>query len=245
MKIVTEEQIQAAKTENGGWTKAQLLEWGVPWPPEKGWQQKLIDGVSIAPIASKSKTKMRREAGRVAMRNKALMCRIWINLGFPNPHCLKNDVLASMIISHFKLDITQNRVSNVVEWATFTSPSLLADTRPQTKAKAKRRSVLKKEKVDCGKNAPSLDMKTEFYKSWDWRTLRMQALKRHGARCQCCGATKDSVDISGDPVRIVVDHIQPLARRWDLRLETTNLQILCDECNQGKGAWDRTDWRAA
>ena len=88
-----------------------------------------------------------------------------------------------------------------------------------------------------------ISVREAFYKSWDWRTLRMQALKKHGARCQCCGATKDSVDISGNQVRIVVDHIQPLARRWDLRLDLENLQILCDECNMGKGAWDRTDWR--
>ena len=94
-----------------------------------------------------------------------------------------------------------------------------------------------------GGRRPDVNSKEAFYKSWDWRTLRMQALKKHGARCQCCGATKDSIDISGNQVRIVVDHIQPLARRWDLRLDIENLQILCDECNMGKGAWDRTDWR--
>ena len=26
-------------------------------------------------------------------------------------------------------------------------------------------------------------------------------------------------------------------------LEITNLQILCHECNHGKGNWDQTDWR--
>ena len=39
---VTSEMIEAAKTPAGGWTKAQLAEWGVPWPPPKGWKAKLI-----------------------------------------------------------------------------------------------------------------------------------------------------------------------------------------------------------
>lgn len=94
-----------------------------------------------------------------------------------------------------------------------------------------------------GGNRPSVDDKEKFYKSWDWRKLRMEALKIHGPRCQCCGSGRGDVDIGGNPVRIVVDHIEPLSRRWDLRLVLGNLQILCDECNMGKGAWDKTDWR--
>ena len=33
--------IEAARTPNGGWTKAQLAVWGVLWPPPKGWKRKL------------------------------------------------------------------------------------------------------------------------------------------------------------------------------------------------------------
>jgi hypothetical protein len=35
------EQIQAAKTPGGGWTRTQLAAWGVPWPPAKGWRKDL------------------------------------------------------------------------------------------------------------------------------------------------------------------------------------------------------------
>lgn len=35
------EIIEAKKTKKGGWTKAQLAEWGIPWPPPKGWKKKL------------------------------------------------------------------------------------------------------------------------------------------------------------------------------------------------------------
>lgn len=37
----TREEIESKMTERGGWTAAQLEEWGVPWPPPKGWKEKL------------------------------------------------------------------------------------------------------------------------------------------------------------------------------------------------------------
>ena len=39
---VTEEMIEDAKTESGGWTKETLAGWGVPWPPPKGWKEQLF-----------------------------------------------------------------------------------------------------------------------------------------------------------------------------------------------------------
>jgi ribonuclease HI len=42
MKIVTDSDIEAAKTKNGGWTRKQLAEWGVSWPPRRGWKRALI-----------------------------------------------------------------------------------------------------------------------------------------------------------------------------------------------------------
>lgn len=76
-----------------------------------------------------------------------------------------------------------------------------------------------------------------FLLGWEWRTLRMRVLKAFGARCQCCGAT------AKDGVRIHVDHIKPRSTHPELALVEANLQVLCDVCNQGKGAWDDTDWR--
>jgi 5-methylcytosine-specific restriction endonuclease McrA len=103
-----------------------------------------------------------------------------------------------------------------------------------------------KEKIREPKSAPAPKAaKDAFYASWEWRTLRMQVLKEHGPACQCCGARPGQFDSGGAPVKIVVDHIKPLSRYWHLRLEKTNLQVLCDECNQGKGAWDETDHRPA
>lgn len=40
--MISAEEIDSKKTPAGGWTKAQLAEWGVDWPPPKGWRKKLI-----------------------------------------------------------------------------------------------------------------------------------------------------------------------------------------------------------
>jgi hypothetical protein len=37
----TRQEIAAARTPAGGWTRAQLADWGVPWPPPKGWKKRL------------------------------------------------------------------------------------------------------------------------------------------------------------------------------------------------------------
>ena len=39
---MTEEEIEAGRSPNGGWSKATLASWGVPWPPPKGWKSRLI-----------------------------------------------------------------------------------------------------------------------------------------------------------------------------------------------------------
>jgi 5-methylcytosine-specific restriction endonuclease McrA len=76
-----------------------------------------------------------------------------------------------------------------------------------------------------------------FLESYEWRRLRMEAIKKYGARCQCCGATP------ADGIKINVDHIKPRKLFPHLALSLDNLQCLCGPCNHGKGNWDMTDWR--
>jgi 5-methylcytosine-specific restriction endonuclease McrA len=40
-----------------------------------------------------------------------------------------------------------------------------------------------------------------------------------------------------------VDHIKPRSKYPELEYEISNLQILCDDCNLGKGNRDEIDWR--
>lgn len=76
-----------------------------------------------------------------------------------------------------------------------------------------------------------------FYQSDAWRRVRYGALVSAGGCCAACGARPA-------PGRSLhVDHIKPASRFPDLALEPSNLQVLCEECNLGKGAHDSTDWR--
>ena len=91
-------------------------------------------------------------------------------------------------------------------------------------------SFVRKSKIDVTND--------DFLQSFEWRSIRMMAIKMHGAKCQCCGATPATGAV------INVDHIKPRKRFPELALSIDNLQVLCHDCNHGKGNWDQTDWRA-
>jgi HNH endonuclease len=78
-----------------------------------------------------------------------------------------------------------------------------------------------------------------FLQSYEWRTMRMRILKRDGAVCACCGASRATGAV------LHVDHIKSRRIFPQLALDPANLQVLCHECNHGKGNWDMTDWRTA
>jgi hypothetical protein len=77
----------------------------------------------------------------------------------------------------------------------------------------------------------------QFLETYEWRKLRMEALKKYGPKCMCCGATPATGAVMN------VDHIKPRKLFPSLAMSLDNLQILCHDCNHGKGNWDRTDWR--
>lgn len=77
----------------------------------------------------------------------------------------------------------------------------------------------------------------EFLESFAWRKVRMEALLKYGPKCMCCGATPKTGAVMN------VDHIKPRRTHPELALDLDNLQILCGDCNHGKGNWDTTDWR--
>lgn len=77
----------------------------------------------------------------------------------------------------------------------------------------------------------------EFLQTYEWRRARMAALEKYSGRCMCCGAE------SGNGVYMCVDHIKPRKTHPELALDISNLQILCNVCNHGKGNWSVKDWR--
>ena len=44
-RVITETEMEAARTPAGGWTRKTLAGWGVPWPPPRGWRQRLLRGL--------------------------------------------------------------------------------------------------------------------------------------------------------------------------------------------------------
>lgn len=76
--------------------------------------------------------------------------------------------------------------------------------------------------------------KFQFYRSQEWREIRYRVLRDGGGRCVLCGASPATGAV------LHVDHIEPVSKRPDLRLEYSNLQVLCEACNLGKGNRDNT-----
>ena len=79
-----------------------------------------------------------------------------------------------------------------------------------------------------------------FYRSYQWRRLRVDVLEANRERygllaCECCGM----VDVRS----FHVDHIYPRSTHPELALDPANLQVLCDDCNIGKGTAYTTNWR--
>ena len=84
---------------------------------------------------------------------------------------------------------------------------------------------------------PSADA---FYGSQRWRRARIDALEDNRQRfgsltCECC--------LTGATSQWHVDHIRPRSSHPELALEPANLQVLCADCNLGKGMRYATDWR--
>lgn len=64
MKL-TREQIMAARTPKGGWTRKQIETWGLEWPPSRGWIERLT-GESAGAAQDISSI----DAANAAMRDK-------------------------------------------------------------------------------------------------------------------------------------------------------------------------------
>ena len=85
----------------------------------------------------------------------------------------------------------------------------------------------------------------DVYERWDsqeikqeWREVRMQVLEAYKAQCAICNRTPQQ-----HGVVVHVDHIIPKSHKPNLALCFSNLQVLCEDCNMGKGNKFDTDWR--
>jgi len=64
---VSKEEIEAAKTPKGGFTRKQLAVWGVAWPPPYGWAREL-QGLPPLPRKEPYRPTLRSEADLLSRR---------------------------------------------------------------------------------------------------------------------------------------------------------------------------------
>ena len=114
------------------------------------------------------------------------------------------------------------------------SNSIYKQIKAELKPKKQKPVVIIKPKVILPKG---IDVTSkEFLATWEWKTLRYEVLLEQGAKWKCCGADKSTGAIMN------VDHIKPRRTHPELALVKSNLQVLCGDCNMGKGNWDTTAW---
>jgi HNH endonuclease len=75
-----------------------------------------------------------------------------------------------------------------------------------------------------------------FLASQEWIELRYRVLRESDGRCCLCG--RGAID----GAKLNVDHIKPRRTHPSLAAERSNLQVLCNLCNRGKGNRP-DDWR--
>lgn len=69
-----------------------------------------------------------------------------------------------------------------------------------------------------------------------WLSLRYKVLSKNDGRCELCGRSKH------DGVKLTVDHKKSRRNFPLLALDEDNLQVLCSDCNVGKGSFYNDDW---
>jgi len=104
-------------------------------------------------------------------------------------------------------------------------------------ARVKKGGKAKPIKIRCERPAR---LPENFTSTPEWRKLRFEVLKESNGQCCLCGRSARE-----HGVVLHVDHIKPKSLWPDLALAKSNLQVLCEDCNMGKGNRDDTDWRAA
>ena len=94
-------------------------------------------------------------------------------------------------------------------------------------------TVLPKKSVVVQKfDNKTYDEITNFYYSNEWKECRQDFISKSILFCKGCNG-----DLSGNNKKYInVDHIKPLRYFWDLRLDQSNLQLLCAACNKAKGS---------
>ena len=113
------------------------------------------------------------------------------------------------------------------------SPAAIKHAKGQKAKRALR--AIKRNAAKYKEPAYTTGMGSEFYLTREWKQTRWQVLTRSDGKCCMCGRGK------AQGVILHVDHIHPRSKFPSKELDPTNLQVLCSDCNLGKGA---TSWKS-
>lgn len=121
-----------------------------------------------------------------------------------------------------RLEVIKKNLRRVESGQTF-PPRQPKKARKKSNPKKKKKRVHREKRFS--KNRWQ-EVRYEFLK-----TMKVRGLKRE---CACCGNRHCEMH---------VDHIKPKSKYPELMYDLNNLQLLCAECNLGKGNRDETDFR--
>ena len=171
-------------------------------------------------------------AAKIGVSPFELACIALEKDGFKRPEEYANKKWVAQNRYYIESEVAKIKAAIAVSKRSIPKQIVVARTNSQIAAELVAQRESKRPKVS------KVNIKTdEFLQTYEWRKLRMEALKLHGARCQCCGASPATGAVMN------VDHIKPRKLFPELALTLDNLQVLCGDCNHGKGNWDQTDWR--
>ncbi|KAA0547685.1 HNH endonuclease [Bacillus sp. BGMRC 2118] len=76
----------------------------------------------------------------------------------------------------------------------------------------------------------------KFYKSKEWKILRIKAIERDNGECQHCRlkgkvTTRHTINDRCKPTKMDVNHIKPVREYPHLALTLENLEYLCIDCH--------------
>lgn len=189
----------------------------IPYPPEHGWAKTYGD-IEITPEMAASLAVILKWQSTSAKNIKARMAKSGL----------------AALEAAYSLPLGPSSNAAVA--------SVSAKLKRKRKRDNKKRHAREADRVQPRQDHPrpktNFVITDAFLLSYEWRRVRMEAIKKYGRHCQCCGATPaDGI------TQINVDHIKPRRIYPELALDVRNLQVLCNVCNHGKGNWDMTDWR--
>ena len=240
--LITDALMQAHRWVGGTfWNYPQLKALGVQIPLKSGWYRRLLGTrVTVSAfeefkrLGAQKKPKPQPSGPDAAYHQALEICKNRLRAAGVEHISKKGKIVARQLAQQMGLTKPISRAQArdfILLQANLANIPLPRKPAPPPKPFLHRTAI--------GNIDPSYhpSLKADFYDSLQWKELRVDILRRDGRRCVYCGSTPQTGAV------IHVDHIIPISVDWSRRFDPRNLQVLCADCNQGKGNRYSDDWR--